>query len=358
MMSMTTGRAGLALLAALCVCRQAHPEDLAKPYQVVTPRDDGIIATGISGRGDVVGFHWVEKTPGVLEQAPFFARGKTITYLPTLRGYTATFPAAVSDSDAVVGRCSKPTDLRTFVPLLNQAFLWDAEGGIRGLGVLEGDTASLASDITADGRRISGISVGPGRVRACIWDRNGVSWKASALPEESNLTTQAVVISDNGMYAASVVDTRPCLWTQLQSGQWKNEMIGEPRSMVPRAVNNSGLVVGVRETPDALLHAVIWTRARGQKVIEKPDGYVRSDATGVNNQGVVVGWVDGHRGSKIGPVPFVYENGRLRIFEGGGPAFSMATAINDQGQMTGVIDREEPPGKPAEAARSEPKHAR
>ncbi len=355
---MTTARAGLALLAAFLVCWQARAEDPAKTYRVVTPRDDGIIATGISGRGDVVGFQWVEKIPSVFEQAPFYARGKTITYLPTLPGYTATFPVAVSDSGVVVGRCSKPTDLRTFVPLLNQAFLWDAKGGIRGLGVLENDTASLATDIAADGRRISGISVGPGRVRACIWDRTGENWKASPLPQQSNLTTQAVVLSDNGMYAASVVDTRPCLWTELRSGRWKNEMIGEPRSMVPRSVNNSGLVVGVRETPDAMVHAVIWTRAKGQQVLENPEGYRRSDATAVNNQGVVVGWVDGHRGSKIGPVPFVYEWGRLRIFAEGGPAFSMATAINDHGQMTGVIDTEELPGKPAEPARTESKKTR
>ena len=78
----------------------------------------------------------------------------------------------------------------------------------------------------------------------------------------------------------------------------------------------------------------------------------------MNNQGVVVGWVDGHRGSKIGPVPFVCENGRLRVFAEGGPAFSMAMAINDQGQMTGVIDTEEPPRKPAEPAGVEPRKAR
>ena len=72
-----------------------------------------------------------------------------------------------------------------------------------------------------------------------------------------------------------------------------------------------------------------------RRVLEKPEGYRRSDATAVNNQGVVVGWVDGHRGSKIGPVPFVCENGRLRVFAEGGPAFSMAMAINDKVQMRG-----------------------
>jgi uncharacterized membrane protein len=355
---MTTGCAGLGGLAVLLLCWQVRADGPAKPYQVVMPRDDGIIATGISGRGDVVGFQWVEKTPGVFEQAPFFARGKTITYLPTLQGYTATFPSAVSDSGTVVGRCSKPTKFHGFVPLLNQAFLWDAQRGIRGLGVLESDSASLATDITADGRRISGISVGHQRVRACIWDRTGENWKISPLPQQSNLTTQAVVLSDNGKYVASVVDTQPCLWTQLQSGQWKTEMIGEPRSMVPRAVNNDGLVAGVRETSDTLIHAVIWTRAKGQQVLEKPEGYRRSDATAVNNQGVVVGWVDGHRGSRTGPAPFVYANGQLRIFREESSAFSMATAINDHGQMTGVIDREEPPGMPAEPARTEPKKPR
>src|SRR5262249_6485189 len=94
----------------------------AKKYQVVTPKDDGIIASGINGRGDVIGFEWIEDKgrPGILEQVPFYSKGKEMTYLPLLKGYTATFPAAVSDDGLVVGRASKPAAPGARVPLRNQ----------------------------------------------------------------------------------------------------------------------------------------------------------------------------------------------------------------------------------------------
>src|SRR6266852_9865532 len=98
------------LSAALGLSSFAVAGEPATKYQVVTPKDDGIIATGINGRGEVVGFEWIEDKghPGLINQVPFYAKGKEMTYLPLLKGYTATFPAAVSDDGLVVGRASKP----------------------------------------------------------------------------------------------------------------------------------------------------------------------------------------------------------------------------------------------------------
>src|SRR3954447_23355902 len=64
--------------------RLTGADEPVRKFQVVTPKVDGIIATGINGRGDIIGFEWVEEKarPGVLDQVPFFARGKEITYLP------------------------------------------------------------------------------------------------------------------------------------------------------------------------------------------------------------------------------------------------------------------------------------
>src|SRR4051812_44572866 len=106
-------RAPLALtfaLASTLAAAAAPPDPVPARLEVVSPMPLGVIATGINGGGDVVGFEWVEdpKTPGVVEQKPFFARGKEVTYLPLLKGYTATFPAAVSDGGLVAGRAGKP----------------------------------------------------------------------------------------------------------------------------------------------------------------------------------------------------------------------------------------------------------
>jgi probable HAF family extracellular repeat protein len=74
---------------------------------------------------------------------------------------------------------------------------------------------------------------------------------------------------------------------------------------------------------------------------------VRSAAYAINNAGVVVGMVDGPSGSAFGPNAFVYENGRFRVIDECGPAFTSATAINDAGQVAGVLDKEDAAGADA-----------
>ncbi len=246
-------RAWLIGVATVSLSWRAQGDEPKKKYQIVSPRDVGINATGINGRGDIVGFEWIasKKYPGVIDQVPFFASGKTITYLLPPEGYTAVFPAAVSDDGVVVGHAGKPAPPGR-VALRNQAFVWDAKTGMHGLGVLADDVVSYACDITADSRRISGFSVGTNRVRACIWDRDGAGWKGAALPPSSKLGTNLVAISDNGKLVASMDGDKPCLWSQLDSGGWSQEFIGGPASLAPRSVNNSGMVAGVRYTTDGL----------------------------------------------------------------------------------------------------------
>jgi uncharacterized membrane protein len=334
----------LTLLAALPgLIAMARADEPVVAYKVVSPKDDGIVASGLNGRGDIIGFEWVEETarPGVIEQKPFFARGKEITFLPLLKGYTATFPAAVSDEGIVVGRSSKPAPPGKSVPLRNQAFIWDAQRGIRGLGTLKDDAASFATGITRDGRCISGFSVGPDRVRACVWDREGDRWKASALPQTKRLGSNVVAISGNGRHATAVDGTVPCLWSRTGAGQWTREEIGRPATLVPRAVNDTAMVAGLRFFDNGTTRTVVWTRGQGIRPLELPDGYSTSEASAVNNLGAVVGMVDGPPGSKTGPRAFVSEKGRLRLLTEAGPSFTAATAVNDHGQVAGVLEKDD-----------------
>ncbi len=261
--------------------------------------------------------------------------------------------------------CRRPREqaghLGKRVYLRNQAFVWDSATGIHGLGAMPDDVASLASDITSDGTCISGLSVGDNRVGACIWKRVGNAWKVQPLPQATaQLGAQSVVISDNGHYAASVDGEFPCLWSKAEDGPWTRIKIGGSGAMIPRGVNNSGVVVGVHHTFDGMTHANIWTKEGGLKQLEKPKEFVKSEANAVNNAGVVVGMVDGPPGSSIGPNAFVYENGRLRLLDEGGPDFASATAINDSGQVAGVLekddehaaDKAEVPGKPKHETRA------
>jgi uncharacterized membrane protein len=315
----------------------------AKNYQLVTPKDIDIVATGINERGDIVGFESIEdrKTPDVIEQVPFYAKGKDITHLPRLEGYTATSPTGVSDDGLVVGYVAKPITQVGRGTGSNQAFVWDVRAGIRGIGVPEGDLSSFASGISRDAQRISGYSVGPNRKRACIWERDGAAWKAAVLPESAQLRSNHVPISGDGRLIAAVEADSPCLWTRDASGRWTREKIGNVGSMVPRAVNDAGTVVGTRYTPDSLSQAVVWSRSRGLRPLAKPQGYVKSEALAVNNRDVIVGMVDGPGGGKLGPNGFVYDTGPLRILDEWGPNFASATVINDRGQIGGVLEQKE-----------------
>jgi hypothetical protein len=51
--------------------------------------------------------------------------------------------------------------------------------------------------------------------------------------------------------------------------------------------------------------------------------------------------IDGPNGSKVLPKAFVFEGGRLRVLDEGGPNFAAATAVNDRGQVTGVMEKDD-----------------
>ena len=351
-------RFGLWSAAALVWTMLAGADEPVKKLQVVSPKDNDILATAINNRGDVVGFEWVEEKPDIVSQVPFFARGKEMTRIPLLAGYTATFPAAVSDDGRVAGRVGKPAPLGVRVFLRNQAFVWDAKGGIRGLGALKDDFTSFGCGITRDGRRVSGFSVGDQRMRACVWDRDGDGWKGTAMPHQAQLASNVVPISGNGKYVSAVDGVTPCLWTQGSLGEWTREAIAEDGSLIPRAVNDSGTVVGVRFTGDGLMHAVLWSRAAGYKQLDKPKDYVRSEALAINNEGVVVGMIDGPHGSKVEPKGFVYRDGQIRLIDEGGPNLVSATAINDHDQVAGVVEKDdEAEAKPGKPGKDKPKPA-
>jgi uncharacterized membrane protein len=336
----------LLVVAAFALHAEVGADEPGKKYRLVSPKDDGIIAIALNGRGDLIGFQWLEQKdqPGMVSQVPFCFKGKTLTTLPLLAGYTATHPAGISDTGLVVGRASKPAPRGQRVHLQNQAFVWEEAKGIRGIGALKDDSASVACGVTHDGSWISGFSVGDGRIRACVWKRTGDAWNGTALPQADQLGSQVVKISDNGRYVASIDGGVPCLWTRSDRDTWSREAIGEPGSMAPRAVNNAGVVVGLINTGEALTHAVIWTRGMGITRLEIPKGYVQSEANAINNAGVVVGVIDGPHGSAIGPNAFVYEKGRLRVLTECGPTLTIATAINDADQVAGILDKEDAAG--------------
>jgi hypothetical protein len=94
----------------------------------------------------------------------------------------------------------------------------------------------------------------------------------------------------------------------------------------------------------SLRHLLRW-RFRVLLMVSSTDFLRRPNA--INNAGVVVGTVDGPGGSAIGPNAFVYEKGKLRLIDECGASFTSATAINDAGQVAGIVDKEDMAGADA-----------
>lgn len=338
---------GIATLSTL----PAHADEPKPPVYRIVPEKDRhkIVAIALNSSGDLLAFRWTPENgdENVLEQAPMLFEAKTAneTRIPLLKGYTATLPAALSDTRVVVGRASRPSvnNAGQRLPFPGVAFVWDEKQGIRSLGALPDDAMSHADSISANGKLVTGISIGPNRVRACVWELKGDTWEIKPLPQEtSHLNSQKIAISPNGRFAVGVDGRKPTLWTRGNDGEWTRESIGETDSMITRAVNDNAFVAGFRFEQDAQTsrNALIWSRESGMKVIEKPKGYVYAELNAINGRNVAVGFADGPHGSEIGPNACVTENGRLRIFAEH-PEFSSATAIDDKGNVAGTFEEKE-----------------
>jgi probable HAF family extracellular repeat protein len=85
--------------------------------------------------------------------------------------------------------------------------------------------------------------------------------------------------------------------------------------------------------------------------IELLKGDVAGEALGINAAGTVVGFSDDPSGPTGGPQPFVWRNGVTRLLELPETSqFGAATAINDRGQIAGMLDVEMPnPEKTSDA---------
>lgn len=328
---------------AMAIDAKAQDSSVQK-YRVITPKDDLISAVDINSKGEIVGTEWIEnkKDSSIIEESPFVAKGSSMTFLPLLEGYTATFPAAISDDGLVVGRASKPGSLTKRIMLRNQAFIWNANEGMRGLGAIKGDFASIATGVTRDGSMISGYSVGDNGMTPCVWQKVEGKWTARSLPKTVRIISNVVAISDDGRYIAAADGPVPCLWSKSPQGEWLREQIGDPGSLIPRAVNNHGTVVGFIYA-GGLKHAVLRTKEAGCQRIEEPKGFVQSEALDINNDGVIVGTIEKEvaKNKELEPHAFVIIKGQLQLIEGGGPNFISANSINDRWEITGTFERDD-----------------
>jgi hypothetical protein len=289
---------------------------------------------------------------GISTSKSFLRRGSEEFEIPIPKDFTNVEACALSDNGLVVGYVSRAFGA---VGGSVKAFVWDSRSNVQmSLPPLESDIVCHAQDISADGKRITGYSIGnePPRMRPCVWDwqEKTKSWIPQELPsiEPNNpfLQTAHVIISPDGKrVAASITEEQVSqfvfnsslfVWEHTEDGKWKRTKVSDEQPKL-RDMNNQGTMVGSVKK-DEITRACIIDLQGNITLIELLSGDESSEAYGITNSGVVVGLSDDPPGASGSPQAFIYLNGVVSpLALSPETVTSAAFAINQDGVIAGYL---------------------
>lgn len=306
-------------------------------------------ATAINADGAMVGFKEVPNENLTIFRSVYFYCGKNgdCKEVPMPKGFTNVEAAAISDTNLVVGRVTRPMGAEDGSL---RAFVWDAKKSeLQMLPRPEGDTLGDAHSISADGTRITGYSTGFERLRPTLWswDAKKSEWTVTVLPtlHEYNpyLMSAQLIISPDGKTIVGccteqflpdgTIDSALYVWRE-ENGQWQRKLVTKEQLYV-KAINNKGQIAGSVAAQHGRLPCV--TTLDGQiKMLDFLEGDVGGEARGINEQSIIVGWSDDPHGPDGGPVPCSWTmEGKVTRIELSESGFGAVFGINEKGQIAG-----------------------
>ncbi len=222
--------------------------------------------------------------------------------MPIPKGFTNVEALAISDTNLVVGRTTKPIGK----PGSLRAVVWNpGQGEIKLLPTPEGDHSCDVCDITPDGQRITGYATGPNGLRPVVWewDAKPAEWRVEVLPTEHEhnpyLMSSQLVIAPDGRTIVGcctekfredgTVDSALMEWRRAE-GKWTRRQVTE-EAMHVKAINNKGQIAGSVAGNQGRLPCCI-TLDGTIKMLKLLDGDVAGEARDINEQSVIVGWSD------------------------------------------------------------------
>jgi len=178
---------------------------------------------------------------------------------------------------------------------------------------------------------------------AVAWQKDASgAYKPSRLPSLSSYTySEAYSINQAGQIAGlSAYQYR----ANAQASLWQNgTVVGlgylpGGTSSAANAINTSGVIAGVSDTPGSSQHAVTWTNGL-IKDLGVLSGDLHTIAYGINDLGIVVGVSDKGDGSQSRA--FIFRGGAMidlntQIASDSGWILYSASSINNNGQIVGV----------------------
>jgi|694.fasta_scaffold00374_46 uncharacterized membrane protein len=307
-------------------------------------------ATAINALGAMIGSREVanaDKT--ILRSVSFFCKADQSADMPVPVDFTNVEACAISDNDVVVGYASRPIghpegSLRAVVwkPFMEKLEI---------LPLPDDDSASHAQDISADGTRISGYSTGHERLRPVVWQwrEQTQAWEFTVLTTHFDynpyLMSSTLLISPDGQIAAGCctqailpdgsIDSALLVW-RYRDGLWHPQQLTAEQLYV-RGLNNLGQIVGSNLGKKGRQPCYLSPTGELQ-VLDLLPGDHSGEARDINSQGMIVGWSDGPPGPEGGPKACRWNaDGNIQPLRLSADPFSMVYAINDAGQLSGMI---------------------
>jgi len=256
---------------------------------------------------------------------PAFAQDVAITDIGAPNGVSYTVD--VNDAGQVLGNFQNYSGI---TPGLTSAFIWQ-DGAITGIGVVEGGTYTVATDISN-----SGQVVGYGDTWYTAAGKTaGFSWLSGVM---SNVGTLSYSVYDTNTKAHAVSETGQVVGEsvngsgQTQAFSWLNSHIsGLPlfgSFGMAYDVNDAGQVVGWSGN-----RAVMWEGTT--MTILNTQGGVTSVANSINNAGQVLGHSYNNATGYNTRHAFIWQSGVTTDLGTLGGNYSYDADINEAGQVVG-----------------------